>query len=208
MPSKRRSTAANAAFQLKVQIEGIEPAIWRRVIVPAALTLRELHAVLQGAMGWQDYHLHMFEIDGKRFEVPEDDRLGPEGGYADERKHTLRAVLTNGMQFLYVYDFGDDWRHLVTVEDIVAPAAVRQLPRCIAGERACPPEDCGGVHRYPEFLDALADPEHPEHRDMLDWAGGFEPELFSLSQANALIGAVSALYHERGWGFRSNAPTN
>lgn len=202
MPSKKKPAAATTAFQMKVQIIGIEPEIWRRIIVPATLTLRELHAVLQGAMGWQDYHLHMFEIDGKRFEVPEDDRIGPEDGYADERKQALRSILSKGMQFLYVYDFGDDWRHLVTVEDIAASASVRQfLPRCIAGARACPPEDCGGVHRYPEFLEALAEPDHPEHLDMVDWAGGFDPEVFSLSQANALIGAMCALYLERGWGF-------
>jgi hypothetical protein len=203
MPGKKKTTAANAVIQIKVQIIGIEPEIWRRVIVPGTLTLRELHAVLQGAMGWQDYHLHMFEIDGKRFEVPENDKFGPEDGYADERKQTLAKILTKGMEFLYVYDFGDNWKHLVTVEDIAAPASARQfLPRCIAGERACPPEDCGGDYRYPEFLDALADPDHPEHRDMVDWAGGFEPEVFSLSQANALMGAVCALYAERGWGFR------
>ncbi|MFN6952479.1 MAG: plasmid pRiA4b ORF-3 family protein, partial [Albidovulum sp.] len=121
---------------------------------------------------------------------------------ADERKQALRSILSKGMQFLYVYDFGDDWRHLVTVEDIAASASVRQfLPRCIAGARACPPEDCGGVHRYPDFLEALAEPDHPEHLDMVDWAGGFDPEVFSLSQANALIGALCALYRERGWGF-------
>lgn len=204
MPSTRKCTARNAAFQLRVQIIGIEPAIWRRVIVPASMTLRELHAVIQGAMGWQDYHLHMFEIEGKRFEVPEDDRLGPEDGCEDERKRALKTILSNGMEFLYVYDFGDDWKHLVTAEDIVAAPSVRHLPRCIAGERACPPEDCGGIYRYPEFLDALADPEHPEHREMVDWVGGFEPEVFSVSQANALIGAVCALYRERGWGFRSS----
>ncbi|ADZ69119.1 plasmid pRiA4b ORF-3 family protein [Polymorphum gilvum] len=203
MPSKKKVTAANSAFQIKVQLIGIEPEIWRRIIVPGTLTLRELHAVLQGAMGWQDYHLHMFEIEGKRFEVPENDKFGPEDGYADERKQTLAKILTKGMEFLYVYDFGDNWKHLITVEDVAAPASARHfMPRCIAGTRACPPEDCGGDYRYPEFLDALADPGHPEHRDMVDWAGGFEPEVFSLSQANALIGAVCALYAERGWGFR------
>lgn len=204
MPSKRKPTARNAALQLKVQIIGIEPAIWRRVVVPASMTLRELHAVIQGAMCWQDYHLHMFEIDGKRFEVPEDDRLGPQDGYEDERKQSLNAILSNGMEFLYVYDFGDDWRHVVAVEDAAALASGPHLPRCVAGARACPPEDCGGVYRYPEFLDALANPEHPEHREMVDWSGGFEPEDFSVSQSNALIGAICALYRERGWGFRSS----
>lgn len=202
MPGKRKATDANKALQLKVQIVGIQPEIWRRVIVPETLTLRELHAVIQGAMGWQDCHLHIFEIDGKRFELPEDDKRGPEEGYADERNQTLLTILSKGMQFFYVYDFGDDWKHLVTVEGIAVPSSSgRHLLRCVAGERACPPEDCGGVYRYPAFLEALADPEHREHRDTVEWAGGFEPEPFNITQANGLIQAVCALYRERGWGF-------
>ena len=202
MPNKKTlGGAANKVFQLKIQLLNIEPEIWRRVVVSASLTLRELHAVIQGAMGWQDYHLHMFEIGGRRFEILEDDRDGPEEGYQDERQLTLNTVLSKGMQFLYVYDFGDDWHHLVTVEDVVVPATGPLLPLCIAGARACPPEDCGGAYRYPEFLEALTDPTHPEHQDTVDWACGFQPELFSVTQANALIQATCALYKELGWGF-------
>lgn len=189
------------AFQLKIRLARIEPEIWRRVIVPANLTLRELHAVIQGAMGWQDYHLHMFEIGDRRFEVPESDKIGPADGCEDERRTMLGTLLRQGMTFTYLYDFGDDWEHLVTVEEAISDDGDDVLPRCIGGWRACPPEDCGGLEAYPELLEILTEPGHPEHRHMTDWAQGFKPEIFSISQANALIGLLCALYHERKWGF-------
>jgi pRiA4b ORF-3-like protein len=204
MPSKKKAQVSkDRAFQLKVQIAAIEPEIWRRIVVPPTLTLRELHAVIQGAMGWQDCHLHAFEIGGKRFEVPDRAGGGPEDECEDERTWTLNSVLSKGMTFVYVYDFGDNWRHLVTVEDIIDPKSKIWLPLCIAGQRACPPEDCGGVYGYPAFLEALASPQHPEHENMMTWGRGFEPERFNITQANALIGAIRALYHERHWGFRT-----
>lgn len=198
----------NRVYQLNIRLLDIEPAIWRRVLVPASFTLRELHAVIQGAMGWQDYHLHMFEIDGRSFEIPEDDNSGPEDGYEDERQRRLGEVAAEGTGFLYMYDFGDDWCHSVTVEEVLhcdpgrnKPHA-RKLPCCIDGARACPPEDCGGPYNYPEFLQALADPKHPDHREMADWGRGFQPESFDIEQANKMIRAFRALYRERRWGFR------
>lgn len=184
------------AIQLKIRLTGIEPEIWRRVVVPPSLSLPELHAVIQGAMGWQDYHLHSFEIDGKKYEIPEDDRIGPMDGYRDERASTLRDLLSKGMSFSYLYDFGDDWHHTITVEDIHEDHRAA-LPACVAGARACPPEDCGGPYRYPEFLDALSDPEHPEHEAMLEWIGEFESEAFNIDQANAHIKAEVASYRKR-----------
>lgn len=153
-------------------------------------------------MGWQDYHLHMFEIGGERFELFEDGEHEPENGCQDERKRTLAEILTKGMQFTYVYDFGDDWEHAITVEDVLRPASGSPAPLCIDGARACPPEDCGGPYGYPNFLEALSDPDHPEHSATAEWARGFEPEQFNIGQANQLIEAVCALYRERGWGFQ------
>lgn len=188
-------------IQLKIQLADIEPEIWRRIVVPSSLTLTELHAVIQGAMGWRDCHLHMFEIAGKRYEIPENDALGPEDGCQDERRHKLKNLLSSGMEFFYVYDFGDDWRHRITVEVQDDTQAGGQVPGCTAGERACPPEDCGGPYGYPEFLEALNDPDHPEHEDIDEWANGFDPEPFNINQANNLIEALCALYRERGLGF-------
>lgn len=190
-------------LQLRLHLVDIDPQIWRRITVPSSLTLTELHAVIQGAMGWQDYHLHMFEIAEKRYEIPESDAVGPEPGVKDERDFKIGDLVKEGDAFSYEYDFGDGWRHAVHVEDTI-PANDGSAIQCLAGERACPPEDCGGPFGYPDFLDALANPKHPEHENILAWAPGYEPELFSLSQANALIGAICALYRERRAGFVSS----
>lgn len=205
MPDKRSRTAEPHAFQLKIQLIAIKPAIWRRVLVPTTFSFQEMHAVFQGAMGWQDSHLHMFEISKRRFLIPEDDGFGLEGGCEDERKQVPQALLSKGMKFEYIYDFGDEWRHRVTVEDTNAPAGDRYLPICTAGARACPPEDCGGLNGYPELLEAIADPEHERHEHLAEWVGDFDPEAFSVAQANNSIKAICALYRERGWGFRQGS---
>ena len=189
-------------MQLRIVLLGVEPEIWRRVVVPDTLSLFELHAVLQGAMGWQDTHLHMFEVDGQKYEVPETNAYGSEEGYADERKFVLKKALKGISEFYYVYDFGDNWQHRVEVESVTPPFPQGMyFPFCIAGENACPPEDCGGMYEYPEFLAVLADPKHPEHVDRKAWAGEFDPCAFSAAQATALIQAICALNRERGVGF-------
>lgn len=197
---KWSATAAYNAFTLKVRILGIEPEIWRRISVPSALSLRELHAVIQGAMGWRDWYPHLFEIEGRDFYVPESALFGPTD-FEDESKITLSAVLREGMEFSYVYDFEDEWKHVVTVGMPRILSSEELLPFCDAGELACPPEDCGGAEDYPDFLERIVNPEHPEHENFVIWARGWEPEVFSIAQANALIEAMCALYAERGWGF-------
>jgi hypothetical protein len=184
-------------FQLKITLGEIEPEIWRRVVVPSSLTLAELHAVIQGAIGWQDSHLHMYEIGGRRYEIPGPDGSSTVDECRDERAYRLEDLLTKGMEFVYVYDFGDDWGHWIDVEELREADHRETRPKCTAGNRACPPEDCGGPYGYPEFLDALADPSHPEHTDIKEWAGEFEPEAFSTAQSNSLIAAILALYRER-----------
>ena len=184
-------------FQLKITLDEIEPEIWRRIVVPSSLTLAELHAVIQGAMGWQDCHLHMYEIDGRRYEIPESDGLSTVDESLDERAHKLEDLLAEGMEFIYIYDFGDDWCHRIGVEELREADHRETRSKCTAGDRACPPEDCGGPYGYPELLDALADPSHPDHAHIKEWAGEFEAEAFSSTQANALIAAILALYRER-----------
>lgn len=190
-----------SVFQMRVELLDIDPPIWRGIVVPSSLTLLELHAVIQGAMGWQDYHLHSFKIAGRRYEVPDEDGFEPEPGHLDERGYWLAELLTSGAEFFYEYDFGDSWQHRIVVEEERDAGPVPVMPHCIAGERACPPEDCGGPYDYPELLEALSDAKHPKHEDAVDWAGSFDPETFSVAQANNLIGALCALYRERGQGF-------
>lgn len=188
-------------IDLKVELRGIEPKIWRRITVPNSITLDVLHSVIQGAMPWQDYHLHEFEIGERKFEArePTDDSWDPDDGREDEKHFMLGSLVKNGDQFMYTYDFGDSWRHLVTVEKVQEDSGRPDLdfPACIGGERACPPEDCGGPYSYGDFVEALTNKRNPEHRQTKDWAGDFQPELFSLQQANAAVGAMFVWAGER-----------
>jgi hypothetical protein len=166
-------------IQFKVKLSDIEPEIWRRIVLPGSFTLFGLHAAIQAVMGWQDGHLHLFVIDGQRYGFPDDDR---DSNYTilDDANHRLSSLVSEGQKFLYVYDFGDDWRHEITVEDIRDGGSEEVLPSCIAGERACPPEDCGGPHMYLEFLEALSDHSHEDHDHYAEIYGEIDPEQFDL----------------------------
>jgi hypothetical protein len=162
----------------------VAPPVWRRVRVSGDLSLERLHDVMQGAMGWDDAHLHEWIVDGQRYGEPEPDEPGYE--VEDERKLTLReAAPVEGARLEYVYDVGDGWTREVVVEQIEPPDPEFRSPECLAGERACPPEDCGGPPGYEEFLEAIRDPRHPEHEDQLEWIGGrFDPEALDLAAVN------------------------
>lgn len=122
-------------------------------------------------MGWQNAHLPEFVIRGVRYGEPVPDE--PKYQVEPERTLTLRAAApTEGMHFEYLYDFGDGWRHDILVEKIEVPAEPLRHPVCLAGERACPPEDCGGPHGYMELVEILRDPDHEEYEERLEWAGG------------------------------------
>ncbi len=174
-------------YQLKVTLRGTRPPIWRRLLVPAGLTLEVLHDVLQVAMGWYDCHLHEFRIGPKRFGKPdpEDEFMGlPAVG--DERTAHLFMVLAKARaKAIYTYDFGDSWEHAIVVEKVLPPEPAVAYPICVGGKLQCPPEDCGGIPGYYNLLEAINDPAHKEHEEMLDWVGGdFDPEAFSVDDVN------------------------
>jgi hypothetical protein len=178
-------TMGRLVFQLRVTLDDVTPAVWRRVRVPAAYTLDRLHRVIQYAMGWQDCHLHSFEIDGEQYGEPD-----PDGELAllDEMDYRLEDVTRIGGRLRYTYDFGDWWEHDVIVEDVLRADPVARYPLCVAGERACPPEDVGGPEGYAELLVALGDPDHPRHPALRDWvAGGYDPEAFDPDRASTLL---------------------
>ncbi len=137
-------------------------------------------------MGWDGSHLHVFDIDGRSY----GDRSQVDD-VADEGRLTLGGVLKSGVaRFGYTYDFGDDWEHTVVIEKTLPAAEGTTYPTCVAGKRACPPEDCGGPWRYRELLDILADPDHPARAESLEWFGEeFDPEDFSVEGASAILAA-------------------
>ncbi len=170
-------------YLLKIQLLDIEPAIWRRFVVPAGITLDRLHDVIQLVMGWTDSHLFEFTINNKRYtEAPESKQDGLICG-----KYRLgNLIKQKGHSFHYCYDFGDNWEHEIVLEDNNYSNPDLSLGlTCLEGERACPPEDVGGLPGYEELCNALKDPKHKEHQNYLEWAGAdynteeFDAELVS-----------------------------
>ena len=190
MATKRTWTvkkSSNAAvYQLKITLQASHPPIWRRALVSADITLHQLHDTIQLLMGWSNSHLHQFIAAGVVY--GEDDPefgLGDEAEFVSEHKVVLQQLLRQEKdKLIYEYDFGDSWEHKVVLEKILPPDPPGSYPICLTGKRACPPEDVGGMWGYDSFLEAIGDPENPEHEDMLEWAGAFDPEEFDLQEIN------------------------
>ena len=173
---------------LRVDLKDVKPAVWRRVLVPDRVSLAELHEIIQIAMGWQNCHLHEFNVGGRRFGSRHTD-TDPDPELEEGANTALAALsLELGSSFTYTYDFGDDWLHQLTVEGVV-PSTGQILPLlCVGGAGACPPEDCGGAHGYADLLAALKNPTTAHHRELIDWIGGrFAPTVVDLGQINLLL---------------------
>lgn len=168
-----------------------DPVVWRRLLVPATIRLDRLHEVLQAVMGWDNSHLHAFSVGPARsrravvYGTPD-----PDLGHRDESTASLADLVgKDGDRLEYTYDFGDSWDHEIVVEASVVATASQTYPACIAGEGACPPEDCGGVGGYLALRAVLADPDNDEHEDMLEWMGldkaaDFDPAQLDLDEIN------------------------
>lgn len=181
-----KTSAQTNIIQLKVTLRGVKPPVWRRLLMPGTMTLGQLHTAIQAAMGWRDCHLHVFDIGGEPF----GDRRSVDD-VADEKRPTLNGLLRSSVvRFGYTYDFGDDWEHTIAFEKSELTVEGEAYPACIGGKRNCPPEDCGGAWGYEHLLAILADPNHPEHADQLDWIGEeFDPNEFNPERANTALAA-------------------
>ncbi|MFC1717739.1 plasmid pRiA4b ORF-3 family protein [Candidatus Poribacteria bacterium] len=170
-------------YQMKVTLLDIRPPIWRRFLVTSDRTLYRLHLILQSIMGWENYHLYRFTIDGIRFGEPDEE-------YEPDIKHTRRTKLRNvidaeNQKIFYTYDYGDSWEHEILVEKILPMKPGSQYPICLEGERACPPEDCGGTPGYGRLLEIIQNPDDEEYEHIMLWLGGyFDPEVFDLQEVN------------------------
>ncbi len=191
---------ADMVYQLKITIMEIEPPIWRRVLVPENIAFLKLHKILQAAFGWQNYHLFNFDFKDTVVAIP-DLNYAPGELYGDITELNAKSTKIDGLlrerkTFVYTYDFGDDWRHEVVVEDILLAQEGQRYPLCIGGERHRPPEDVGGIGGYQNFLEAIGNPDHPEYNENLIWAekdtGGrkFDPEYFYINEVNRKLARI------------------
>jgi hypothetical protein len=163
--ARAKRSMTPVAYQIKVTLKGSKPPIWRRMQVISATTLVQLHCILQCVMGWEGYHLYQFVVGGMAYGDPS---MLEETEGEDARRVTLASLVRGEKdKFLYEYDFGDSWDHELLIEKVLPYEAGKRYPVCLTGKRACPPEDCGGIWRYAGFLEAIQDPQHPEHEDML-----------------------------------------
>lgn len=182
------SKATATIYQIKITLKDSNPPIWRRVLISSETTLPKLHNIIQAAMGWHDSHLHAFEIRGEHYSAPlpyDPYHLQEMGMKSTSRVKLNKLITAPGEKFRYEYDFGDDWQHEILLEEILPADPKQELPVCINGSRACPPEDVGGTWGYDGFLKAITDPKHPKHAMYMEWVGGdFNPETFNLDDVN------------------------
>jgi Plasmid pRiA4b ORF-3-like protein len=183
---------ADRIARTRIELNGIEPIIWRRVQVPLTTSLKGLHDVIQAVMPFENYHLFRFDVGDKRFGIP-----NPEWDHVhetlDAKNIKLGALVERGVStFSYTYDFGDDWRHSVTIESVNAADSTLDYPRFIDGSGRAPPEDVGGIPGFEEFLDAMTKPRHPEHQRLTKWYGGpFDPDDLNLPLISERIGKLA-----------------
>jgi hypothetical protein len=176
MAAKKKTPAGAKVYQMKITLLGSHIPIWRRFLVKDAVTLDDLHDIVQIVMGWEFSHLYQFYRG--RQELPSEARLSQVAPRA-------RAKI------YYIYDMGDYWEHEILVEKTLPDHPGLRHPEVLAAEGACPPEDCGGVWGYEELLAAVGDPEHPDHEDMIEWLGeGFDPQAYDLESVNKLLKQV------------------
>lgn len=188
----RSMTFVHRIVRIRIELEDIDPAVWRCVEVPLTTSLRGLHEIIQAAMLFENYHLFQFDIGDKRYGTP--DREWDYGSPTIDAKNIrLGVLIERGVdQFSYTYDFGDNWQHSITIETVAAADPAADYPRFIEGARRAPPEDVGGVPGFEEFLEAMTKPRHPERKRLITWYGRvFDPEDIDLPTINARIGKLA-----------------
>jgi len=164
--------------RIRIELEGTQPLVWRELDVPLSTTLATLHDLIQVVMRWRDSHLHEFEVGEKIYGVPD-----PEDAFDDRKVYQAKSIrlgtlIDRGVrEFLYLYDFGDNWRHRIMVLEVRQGDPGNEYPRFVAATRRAPPEDVGGISGFADFLETMSDPEHDEHDRMVEWYGKrFDPE--------------------------------
>ncbi len=179
--SFRPKTGRDLVYRFKITLKGTQPPIWRR-IETKDVSLQKLHELIQTAMGWENSHLHCFQIGNMRYADPRlmDDGFDELGETSYARVRVSNLVTKHGpkMKLNYLYDYGDSWAHTIQLEKVAEADAHGPYPRCIDGALACPPEDVGGVWGFVDFVETITNPKHEQHDEYLEWHGPFDPEKF------------------------------
>ena len=180
---------AEKAIQFKVELKYIRPPIWRRLVLPDNFTLGQLHDVIQVAMGWQNCHMHAFRFGDVHYTSQQASEMDEMNMENEETVLLGRVVVRAKQKFIYEYDFGDGWEHTLVAEKMLPIDPLAKYPVCLAGARACPPEDCGGIPGYCDTLEALkASKKTEEQKELLEWLGkGYDPESFNLDAVNRCL---------------------
>jgi len=175
-------------IQIKISLYYIKPIIWRRIVVSENITFKELHETIQVAMGWRNVHLFSFNLDGKYVRMPFEDN-----DVINAATTKLKGVFNKkNASLTYQYDFGDSWDHQLLIEKVEPIKPTEKLPKCLGGERNCPPEDCGSFPGYENLVEIMKDKKHPEYKEMVSWLGGvYNPEKFSLAAINKRLVKMS-----------------
>lgn len=175
------------AITIRIAIDNIKPEIWRRFVIRDSINLHNLHEIIQDVMGWTNTHLYSFVIKGK--EYTDEETVEESGKGKDAEVISVGSLkFKKGDKLKYIYDFGDDWIHTLSVEAVTKPDPSIEYPWCLDGARSCPPEDCGGIYGYEDLLDILSNPNHEEHESMKEWVGPyFAPEHFDLEVINHIF---------------------
>jgi hypothetical protein len=178
--------SAELVYQIKITLQDSKPPIWRRLLVMESVSLYKLHQIFQVAMGWTDSHLHQFIVGEKYYGIPSSEDWRP---VLDERRYRLNQIApAENSKFIYEYDFGDSWGHVILVEKIQPSESGMKYPICVKGKQACPPEDVGGVWGYLEFLEAMSSSAHKEHDKYVAWVGEkFDPAKFDINKVNQAL---------------------
>ena len=178
---------------LRIELVDTDPLIWRQLEVPTSITLKGLHDIIQGAMGWFNQHLWEFQIGRQSYGQPmPGETWGPNPTLSAAKVQLGELLKPRKTVIGYTYDMGDCWEHRITVTDVRPTDPAVAYPRYVADERAAPPEDCGGIPGFYAALEALADPSHPEHADIVDWLDGYDPDTFDELPLKIAIGRIAS----------------
>ena len=199
----KKPKSTDLLYQLKITLKESQPPIWRRIQVKDC-TLDKLHEHIQTVMGWTNSHLHHFQVGEQFYGDPK--LMGgnfEELEYEDSTITKLSDIIPKNskrFRFLYEYDFGDSWYHEILFEGRPKEEPGKKYPLCVEGARACPPDDCGGIWGYPEFIQAIENPDHERHEELLDWVGGsFDAEAFDPAAATKAMKKGLGDWRDEEW---------